>query len=87
MSDESMARVRESRGTEPYHSFSTMELDHLRCPACDGTVRVVVRTVVRRGVRVPVEPFLSCALGHRIAMEQPGAFGARGEAGEKGLTD
>jgi hypothetical protein len=43
----------------------TMDHEDLRCPTCGGPVRERFETVVQDGMRVPVDPYLECAEGHR----------------------
>jgi hypothetical protein len=63
-----------------------MDLEDIRCPTCGGRVRVMFDTIMSRGMRMPTDAFLACALGHRASMGERSAGAPAGEsAREPGL--
>ena len=43
-----------------------------RCPTCGAAAKLRYRTVLVEGVRIPVEPYLACDLGHEHDVPTPG---------------
>jgi hypothetical protein len=41
-----------------------VDLEQHTCPTCGGPAKLLYQTVMIDGIRTPVEPVLSCPLGH-----------------------